>query len=268
MIKPVENRANIFYIPHGGGPLPLFGDAGHTELVHFLQNAAKELKRPSAILVISAHWEAQAVTITGGASPPLVYDYYGFPEEAYTIQYPAPGNPELAERVLSLLSDGGIPARIDQERGFDHGVFVPLILMYPQADIPCVQLSLVKGLDPLVHLKIGRALAPLLSEDVLILGSGFSFHNTREFFGKRQGQDSQNDAFQAWLSELCTNQDYTEAARAKQFAEWQQAPFARYCHPREEHLLPIHVCYGMAGAPAKRVDELTVLGKRCIAVLW
>lgn len=263
------NRARALYIPHGGGPLPLLGDPGHAELAQRLRELGRDLGRPAAILVISAHWEESEVRVTSRPAPGLLYDYYGFPEEAYRIRYPVPGDPALAGRVLKALAAGGIPARPEEERGLDHGVFVPLALMYPEADIPCVQVSLIRGLDPGAHLELGRALAALGGEDLLILGSGFSFHNIREFFSSAAGiADPRNEAFQAWLSETCGSEGLPAVERDRRLAEWERAPHARYCHPREEHLLPLHVCAGFGGRPASRSWSWTVLGKRASAFLW
>ena len=271
------SQARILYIPHGGGPLPLLGDEGHQELVGFLRSFAVSLTRPKAILVISAHWEATVPTVTAGAMPSLLYDYYGFPDEAYHLQYPAPGDPALAGRIESALREAGLPVVMDTGRGFDHGMFVPLTLMYPEADIPCVQLSLIRGLDPALHLRIGHALAALAGEDILVLGSGFSFHNMQEFFkspGSVGQKDPRNDAFQAWLAETCGNPGLRGQDRLERLATWETAPHARYCHPREEHLLPLHLCagmacgVGMAGSSIARSQELTVLGKRSLVAFW
>lgn len=170
------------FISHGGGPLPLLGHPGHNEMVTCLRQIAADLPRPAAIVVVSAHWEESVPTITAAANPPLIYDYYGFPSESYEIQYPCPGDPELANDIYRMLSVQGIEARLDASRGFDHGVFVPLKIMYPEADIPCVQLSLVRNLDPLLHIEIGAALQTLVDRNVLVIGSGFSFHSIDEFF--------------------------------------------------------------------------------------
>ena len=134
----------------------MLGDEGHEDMVANLRHIAALLARPSAIIVISAHWEARRATITAGTNPPLIYDYYGFPKQSYEIQYPAPGEPALARKVFALLNDHGIEAELDEQRGFDHGLFVPLKIMYPEADIPCIQLSLVDSLDPVAHIKLGE----------------------------------------------------------------------------------------------------------------
>lgn len=267
MTRP--DRAPILYLPHGGGPLPLLGDRGHHEMVAFLRQVTPSLGTPEAIVVISAHWEEAEATITAGAAPELIYDYFGFPEEAYQVTYPAPGAPDLAQRLHSMLQQAGISARLDAQRGFDHGLYVPLKLMYPAADIPCLQLSLVRGLDARTHLDIGRALAPLRQHNVLIIGSGFSFHNLRAFFSFRAGDpDPGNLDFDNWLNDSCCLESISDAERRQRLLDWERAPSSRYCHPREEHLLPLHVCAAMAEGPAKRVFNGAILGKRASAFLW
>jgi aromatic ring-opening dioxygenase catalytic subunit (LigB family) len=268
-LRPRSSNSPVLYFPHGGGPLPLLGDRGHRNMVDFLQRIAPTFDEPSAILVISAHWEEEKATITGGASPSLIYDYYGFPEESYEIKYPAPGDPSLAKKISGLLKESGMEAQMDDQRGFDHGLFVPLKIMYPDAHIPSVQLSLLTGLDPESHIRLGRALSALRKQNVLIIGSGFSFHNLRAFsFSGRHVPDPNNEAFQQWLIDTCTREDISREEREKRLVGWERAPFARYCHPREEHLMPLHVCCGLAGTAAKLVFDGEVLGKRSIALLW
>jgi 4,5-DOPA dioxygenase extradiol len=269
-MKNVEARSlsPVLFIPHGGGPLPLLGDKGHVEMADFMQTITPSLGRPSAILVISAHWEEDIVTITGGNAPSLIYDYYGFPEESYEIKYPAAGQPELARKIHQLLRDGGIDAKLDNKRGFDHGLFVPLKMMFPEADIPCVEVSLLSSLDPASHIQIGRALSALRNDNVLIIGSGLSFHNMQAFFKDSDALDEKNEKFEAWLINICTNEKLTAKQRAQKLLSWEEAPSARYCHPREEHLLPLHVCYGICGSVAKLVFDGKILGKRASAYLW
>jgi 4,5-DOPA dioxygenase extradiol len=263
-----EKKAQIVYFSHGGGPLPILGDPGHRAMVEFMTRLPERLARPAAILVISAHWEENMATLLGAAAPPLFYDYYGFPDEAYQVTYPASGSPALADRIVDLLAEKNIPARIDRERGFDHGLFIPLKLMYPRADIPSLQLSLLRGLDPTAHLGLGRALRDLDREDLLVIGSGFSFHNLRAFSWQENGEpDPANDLFQDWLIETCTG-PLTQEQREQRLIDWVRAPSARYCHPREEHLLPLHVCQGMAEGPAEVVFDDRILGKRSVAFLW
>ena len=263
-----ENKARIVYFSHGGGPLPILGDPGHRAMVDFMTRLPGQLKKPELILVISAHWEESAATLLGADNPPMFYDYYGFPEQAYEITYPAPGNPQFAGRVASLLEANNIKAAVDPRRGFDHGLFIPLKLMYPQADIPCLQLSLLRGLDPAAHIAMGHVLRALKQENMLVIGSGFSFHNMGAFAWQGPGEkDAANDAFQDWLIEVCSGPQ-TQPERQQLLTEWEKAPSARYCHPREEHLLPLHVCLGMADAPAGVVFDDQILGKRSVAFLW
>lgn len=211
--------------------------------------------RPKAIIVISGHWEEDAFAVTGAANPPLIYDYYGFPEHTYQLKYPAPGDPALAGRIVSLLSDAGLPARIDPARGFDHGVFIPFMLIFPDADIPIVQLSLHHSLDPELHLAAGRALAPLRDEGVLIVGSGMSYHNMQGFGARDSKQVSEQ--FDAWLNETLCNGAINPAA----LAQWQAAPAARAAHPREEHLVPLMAVVGAGGnAAGARIYNDQALG--------
>jgi aromatic ring-opening dioxygenase catalytic subunit (LigB family) len=262
------DQSQIVYFSHGGGPLPILGDASHQAMIDFMKALPKRLRKPDAILVISAHWEESAATLLGAQAPAMFYDYFGFPDEAYAITYPAPGSPVLAGRIAGLLGENHIPARIDPQRGFDHGLFIPLKLMYPQADIPCLQLSLLRGLDAGAHIALGTALQGLLGENILVIGSGFSFHNLRAFNWEGTNEaDSRNDAFQDWLIETCTGRSSGDV-REQRLIEWEKAPSARYCHPREEHLLPLHVCQGMAGKSAELVFDDRILGKRSVAFLW
>lgn len=266
--QSVHPRGKIVYFSHGGGPLPILGDASHQAMVDFMQKLPTRLNKPDAILVISAHWEENKATLMGAANPAMFYDYYGFPDQAYEITYPAPGNPDLAIRITEILEKNSIAAAIDPQRGFDHGLFIPLKLMYPEADIPALQLSLIRGLDPAVHLAMGKALRPFMNENILVIGSGFSFHNLRAFFRQDFGApDPANEAFQDWLIDVCTS-PMDQAEREKRLIEWGKAPNARYCHPREEHLLPLHVCAGMAGKPGELVFDDTILGKRGVAFIW
>ena len=199
----------------------------------------------------------------------MFYDYYGFPKESYEIKYPAPGEPALARRIYDLLAGAGMEPVLDEQRGFDHGLFVPLKIMYPDATLPCVQLSLVQGLDPAEHVRMGKALAALRAESVLTVGSGFSFHNMQAFLAPSTGQvRSMNEAFDEWLIDTCSNQMLSEGERERRLVNWTAAPAARFCHPREEHLMPLHVCYGIAQAPASQVFRFEIMGKAASAYLW
>lgn len=234
-----------------------------------LRQLAGELARPDAILVISAHWEQDVATITSGRRPELIYDYYGFPDESYAIQYPCPGEPALAAELEKVLSKQGLVVRLDEQRGFDHGLFVPLKIMYPQADIPCIQLSLLSSLDPVQHIEMGQALAELEYDNLLIIGSGFSFHNLPAFFGRGgEGIDNANQAFEQWLIETCSGTDLDEQARRHRLEHWSRAPHARECHPREEHLLPLHVCYGVARSACQNYYALKIMNKQASMYRW
>lgn len=260
---------SVLFIPHGAGPLPLLGDAGHQKLVDFLTEISTGLEQPAAIIVVSAHWEEDKVTITSGENPSLIYDYYGFPDEAYDIEYPVAGNLQLSEKIYKLLNVNAIDARLDAQRGFDHGLFVPLKIMYPDATIPCVQISLVNTLDPEMHVNIGKALAELKNENILIIGSGFSFHNLRAFTQQAMNSaDNDNELFENWLVETCTSNAINASERKSRLIKWSDAPSARYCHPREEHLLPLHVCYGVSESEARLVFHDYVMGKKTSAFMW
>jgi aromatic ring-opening dioxygenase catalytic subunit (LigB family) len=258
------DRMPVVYIPHGGGPWPFvdlgFGDKSELDaLAAYLRSVrSAPAKTPAALLVISAHWEEPVPTVMTSARPPMLYDYYGFPPEAYRITWPAPGHPQVAARVRELLGAAGIETRSDAERGFDHGTFVPLKLAYPEADVPTVQLSLKQGLDPAEHLAIGRALAPLRDEGVFIVGSGMSFHNLRTFRSPAGGPVA--EAFDVWLRETVP---LAATERDARLVAWSLAPAARQAHPREEHLLPLMVVAGAAGEERGTVAyEGTLTGVR------
>jgi len=238
-------------------------------MVSCLKEIAETIARPSAIIVVSAHWEAPSVTVTSGERPRLIYDYSGFPQESYKIEYPCPGDPTLSRSIAKQLEQEGIDVTSDSARGFDHGLFVPLKIMYPEADIPCVQLSLMSSLDPLAHIELGRALQELGDQSLLLIGSGFSFHNMKAFF-TRETDDSRsaNRTFERWLIDTCSDQNISEDVRSQRLVDWEAAPFARYCHPREEHLLPLHVCYGFAASACSRAYELHILNKKSSMYLW
>lgn len=269
-MKDVSTRknGNVIYFSHGGGPLPILGDPSHASMIDFMRKLPQQIDRPDSVIVISAHWEENIPTIIGNASPPLFFDYYGFPQEAYELEYPAPGSPELADQITILLTKAGIRSRVDGNRGFDHGLFIPLKMMYPEADIPMTQISLIRGLEPGAHISLGKALRGLLGENILVIGSGFSFHNMRAFnWDNTIEPDPKNDEFQEWLIDVFTG-NHSQEVREKMLLEWDAAPNARYCHPREEHLVPLHVCSGMAGDAAEIIFDDFILGKRAIGLKW
>ncbi len=237
-----------FYLPHGGGPC-FFMDWNWgppdtwSATKHFLEGLAATLPvPPKAMVVVSAHWEEPVFTASAAAAPKLIYDYSGFPEHTYQLTWPAPGEPELAKRVAALLGQAGLPAALSASRGFDHGVFVPLKVAFPQARIPVVSLSLAVSLDPSLHLAAGRALAPLREEGVLIVGSGMSFHNLRGYLRPETVERAR--AFDAWLTQAVAS---PATERDVLMARWRDAPYAAYAHPREEHLIPLLVAAGAGG---------------------
>ncbi len=261
----------VIFVPHGGGPMPLLGEANHRDLTGFLQSVSANLPRPSTILVVTAHWEEDIATISTSLAPGMLYDYSGFPPETYQFKYAAPGNPDLAQRVAALLERAGIESRFDSQRDYDHGTFVPLMLMYPRADIPVVQLSLTRNLDPKKHIALGRALAPLREQGVLILGSGMSFHNMRAFFSPDKTIRGRSELFDSWLTDTLTHPGFNLHERDARLVDWQSAPEARFCHPREEHLLPLHVCFGAGSAAspvARKVFTGFLFNTKIAAFLW
>lgn len=265
----MKNLPKAAFISHGGGPLPLLGDPGHKEMVACLTDISEKIPKPDAVVVVSAHWEESIPTITSGRSPQLIYDYYGFPPESYEIRYPCVGSPSLSESVYRMLSNAGIESKLDDSRGFDHGLFVPLKIMYPDADVPCVQLSLVKSLDPATHIQIGCALKELALSGVLVIGSGFSFHNLKTFFVPEPPESRNlNGSFEAWLNDVCSNLAYSEEERKDRLIRWYEAEGARYCHPREEHLLPLHVCYGLAQGPSSETFSVNIMNKKSSMYVW
>jgi aromatic ring-opening dioxygenase catalytic subunit (LigB family) len=252
--KPPPRMPTVF-LPHGGGPWPftndhMLGKPMYANLSTYMRSFTRMLPcTPRAILTISAHWEEDAPTVMTHPSPPMLYDYVGFPPETYTIVWTAPGSPDLADSIQQLLCNAGFHPAANPDRGFDHGTFVPLMLAYPDAEIPTLQLSLKTGLDPAEHLALGNALAPLRDEKVLIVGSGMSYHNIGALLGNLRQTSASTPTlqdsieFDTWLNEsmlLEPNQ------RKKRLLEWEKAPQARSAHPREEHLMPLHVVAGAA----------------------
>lgn len=245
-INTMTARLPTYYLSHGGGPWPwLKPQFGTTfdRLEASLLAIGRELAGvPRAVLVISAHWEADRFLVGAAAKPPMVYDYRGFPEHTYHIRYDAPGSPALAERVRVLLAGGGMATALDDQRGFDHGTFSLMKPLYPAADMPIVQLSIRTDYDPAAHLAAGRLLAPLRDEGVLIVGSGSSFHDLRRL---GSSGTAPSVAFDRWLDETLVTASPED--RAARLTHWTEAPAARGAHPREDHLMPLLVAVGAAG---------------------
>jgi aromatic ring-opening dioxygenase catalytic subunit (LigB family) len=239
-------RTPVVFVPHGGGPWS-FVDIGFPEeevmrLARYWESLPTLAPSAKAILVVSAHWEESVPTLMTSPAPPMLYDYYGFPPTSYELTWPAPNDLPLAERVRGMLEEAGFEAAENPERGFDHGTFVPLKRAYPAADVPTLQLSMLRDLDPARHLELGRALAPLRDEGVFIVTSGMSYHNMRGF--RRRESRPVAQAFDAWLREATAA---PADERDRRLAAWTEAPHAREVHPREEHLLPLMVAAGAAG---------------------
>lgn len=235
------NRLPAVFVSHGAPDL-LLGDHPARS---FLSSAGRQIGRPAAILCVSAHWETSPARVTGATRPETVHDFFGFPEALYGMRYPAPGHPELASRVAALLEEKGIPACVDQTRGLDHGAWAPLKLMYPDADVPVIQLSVQPERDPAHHLAVGEALAPLRDEGVLLLGSGAATHNLRDIPGRAldSAPPPYVQAFHVWLRDRVgegSTDDLVDYADS--------APGARRNHPTPEHFLPLFVPLGSAAA--------------------
>ena len=242
----MTTRLPTYFLSHGGGPWPYL-DGPFRQAFNQLEQSLKHIRRelaevPRAVLVISGHWEENGFAISSGEQPGMVYDYSGFPPHTYAVRYKAPGSPELAERVQKLLQEGGIPAWLDPERGYDHGTFSMMKPLYPEEDIPLVQLSIDRSYDPKLHLKLGRLLAPLRDEGVLIIGSGLSYHNMREMRGTSAVEPSR--VFDAWLHETLISAKPEE--RTAKLIDWERAPMARAAHPEEDHHIPLMVVVGAA----------------------
>jgi len=253
-------------VSHGGGPsffLPAtgrFADIGSgSGTMKTLQDIPRQLgllgeRKPKALVLISAHWESSGI-IQIAAKPKydeLFYDYYGFPDETYQLQYTAPGSVEVAKRVDSLLRSANIPSKLNTERNWDHGLFIPLKVMFPAADIPCVEMSIDSSLDPAFHIALGKALQPLRDEGVLIIGSGFITHNF-------QPSEAGSKAFVNAIKPLLITA--TPSEREKGLIEWSKLPGARASHNREEHLIPLHVVAGAAGEDhGKMLAEMWIMG--------
>jgi aromatic ring-opening dioxygenase catalytic subunit (LigB family) len=252
-----SKRLPSFYLPHGGGPCFFMDDPHGTwkGMEQFLRALPGTLPmRPRAILIVSGHWETPGFMLTANPRPPLLFDYYGFPPHTYKLRYEPPGAPEVAQRAAELLREAGFSAALDTRRGLDHGVFVPLKVVFPDADIPVVELSLERGLDATPHLDAGQALAPLRDEGVLLIGAGMSFHNLRALGNPHATVPSRQ--FDAWLNQavgLAGND------RAAALERWSDAPAARICHPRADHLLPLMVAAGASEMPGRRIFHEEVL---------
>jgi len=246
-------RLPTYFLSHGGGPWPYL-DGPFRRMFDLLEQSLVNIRReldnaPRAVLMISGHWEEQGFAISAGEKPGMVYDYSGFPEHTYHIRYAAPGSPALARRVQELLAGGGVAARLDDQRGFDHGTFSIMKPLYPEEDIPLVQLSIDRDYDPETHLRLGRLLAPLRDEGVLIIGSGLSYHNLSDARNTAGVEPSR--VFDAWLHETLIGE--TPEERTSRLLHWESGPMARAAHPQEDHLIPLMAVVGAAESEAGAV---------------
>lgn len=235
------------FVSHGSPMLPLEPERpAH----RFLRGAAAHWPKPQAILAISAHWESEHPLVGATANPETIHDFYGFPPALYRMRYAAPGAPAVATRIKTLLDAAGFTAALDNDRGLDHGAWSPLSLVYPDADVPVLQLSLQSHLDPAHHLAIGRALRPLREEGVLIFATGSMVHNLRRL-------DFDEGAIMPWAQDFAEwMRDRLQARDDAALLDYRrQAPHARMAHPTDEHLLPLYVALGAASPdrPARRL---------------
>lgn len=245
----MPNPLPTYFLSHGGGPWPWLPERATTyeKLEKSLHRVRDEITGGlKAILMVSGHWEEQqGFAVMSSANPPMLYDYSGFPEHTYSVEYPSPGAPELAKKIHAHLAAKGYSTWLDGERGYDHGVFTIAYCMYPQADVPILQLSIRSDYDPQAHMQLGRDLAYLRNEGVVIIGSGLSYHNLRNLRYQEIAK-VESAGFDQWLHEVLTGSDF--ASRASDIINWKQAPFARDAHPEEDHLIPLMVALGAAEA--------------------
>lgn len=254
-------RQPAIFINHGGGPLPLLGQ--QPRVAQSLRSFAASLpSKPKAVVVVTAHWEAPVTTVSSAESHPLLFDYSGFPPESYKYTYSAPGSVDVSSRVCTLLDEAGLPYERDTRRGWDHGVFVPMMLMFPAADVPIVQVSLTAGQDASKHLAVGTALTSLRDEGILIVGSGASFHNFKYFFASDASTRAEGAkharAFDGWLTTTMTDPALSANERRMRLAKWDQSPSARAAQPlgAAEHFMPALVIAGAGGdGPAQKLKD-------------
>lgn len=236
----MQTRQPVLFLSHGSPMTALGGD----ELSSVWAKLAERLPKPDAILMISAHWNTRAPVLTSSAHPETIHDFGGFPAELYRLRYPAPGAPDSAQRIAQLLSTSGFAVGLDETRGLDHGAWVPLRILFPETNVPVIQLSVQPQLDARHHYAMGQALAALSDENVLIVGSGHMTHNLRDFLYPPTGERpaSATRAFYEWAHGCILNQ------RDDDLLDWEKAPGARYAHPTPEHFLPLFVALGAAGS--------------------
>ncbi|KAH7081024.1 Extradiol ring-cleavage dioxygenase, class III enzyme, subunit B [Paraphoma chrysanthemicola] len=270
--------APVISLSHGGGPMPLLGDPSHREITNSLKTKVPKILKlgtseaPKAIILVTAHWSTGKVTISSGSKHDLLYDYYGFPPESYEIKHNAPGSPEIADEVEKALKEAGIECEKDAERGWDHGVFVPMKLIDPSAKVPIVQLSVLASESPAQSYAIGQALASLRTQNIAIVGSGFAtFHNLRLMFSGAASTPDFKKQNTEW-SEAVTDAALTSdvEGRAGKFEDWRKWPNAYTMHPRggAEHFLPLIVAAGAAGTTKGRKYYDDFRGTQMYSYYW
>nr|XP_026486768.1 extradiol ring-cleavage dioxygenase-like [Vanessa tameamea] len=270
--KRMAVLAPAIFVNHGGGPMPLLGEKDHLGLTVFLRDEVKKhvnFKVLKAIILVTAHWEEQKVSISSAEHHDLYFDYYGFPPETYKYRYDAPGDPELAKRIQISLKNAGIESKLDPKRGWDHGVFVPMMLINPSADIPIIQVSVLSNQDPEQHYALGQVLYQFRKEGVAIIGSGMSYHNMREFRYSRDTGKVVNAEFDEYLNKACTSGN---DKRKQDLIVWDSQPGAREAHPPRaaEHLMPLIVIAGAGGeGPGERIFNWDMSGTfRLSGFIW
>ncbi|KAL0808434.1 hypothetical protein ABMA28_012896 [Loxostege sticticalis] len=254
--------APSLFVNHGGGPNPVLGVKSNLEFAKSLREVKNyvDFSRLKGILLVTAHWEADIVSISSGEKHELLFDYYNFPPESYEYKYGGRGDPILARKVYDALSKEGIPSRLDDKRGWDHGVFIPMMLIRPEADIPIVQVSVLKNHDAKQHYEIGKVLYQFRKDGIAVLGSGLSYHNMKSMKAMRgveikDGElDIQNEEFDSFLNKVCTSDEQTREG----LLSWRKVPGALEAHPEGEadHFMPLVVAAGAAGpSKGRRVHE-------------
>jgi 4,5-DOPA dioxygenase extradiol len=266
----VKNYISPIFIGHGGGPLPILNDPSHFEMLNSIKLLKKSISKPKEILVISAHWEEKEFTILTNQNPKLLYDYYGFPEESYNLNYPIKLAKNLNEKIFRILEDKEIKYNKDDQRDFDHGVFIPLMLLFSDLDVPVTQISLKKNFNPEDHINLGRVLSELSEEGVLVLASGMSFHNMRAFFTKSYSSDLQkSEKFHTYLKNIFSrDNDMLKDKRLELLKDWENAEGARFAHPREEHLVPLFVAAGASKDLIGFIQEYEMMNAKIINVIF
>jgi len=253
------------FVSHGSPTVAIDDTLAH----RFLEGFGRRLGKPRAIVCVSAHWETPELQLTGAPAPSTIHDFYGFPQPLYELRYPAPGDPALAEEIAGMLREAGFSASLDPWRGLDHGAWIPLLLMYPEADIPVLQLSVQTERGPEHHWKVGEVLAPLRGRDVLVMGSGALTHNLADALGRlRRGVTSTSKPpprwaveFDAWITRA------VEAGAREDLLHYRRrAPHAAYAHPTEEHLLPLFAAAGAGGGRGRKVHDSFEFGSLSMAV--